>query len=177
MPKGGNVKKALGALEDMAEGIHKLVRTHYEVHVGILGHKAGRNEIVKTKSGKRKENRGHPSLNSLTNAELGLIHEKGSLTAKIPPRSFLVKPLKMKEDELKKMSAADLNKLFKTGKVMLFLKRIGKSAEKIIQQAFATGGFGMWWSLEASTKARKNSSAILIDSGQLRRSISSRVVE
>ena len=56
------------------------------------------------------------------------------------------------------------------------LKTLGVVAEGTIQKAFATGGWGEWPKLSPVTIRRKKSSKILIDTSQLRRSISSRVV-
>jgi SOS response regulatory protein OraA/RecX len=53
---------------------------------------------------------------------------------------------------------------------------LGIMAEKIIQAAFESSGFGHWKPDSASTIARKGSSRTLIDTSQLRASITSDVV-
>lgn len=174
--KGGNIHKALGGLENMLKNMKEIVRQKYVVEVGIFGAKDGR-----SKSGMLAKKGGHKiikgSNSSLTNAELGLIHEMGSISNKIPPRSFLKMPIQIKKDELVAATANDLKTMFMKGKVMMYLKRIGIAAENIVQEAFASGGFGKWAPLKPATAHRKNSAAILIDTAQLRRSIDSRVAE
>jgi len=54
-------------------------------------------------------------------------------------------------------------------------KQVGIKAEAIIQEAFASGGFGTWADLEEQTIRRKGSSSKLIDKGELRKSVSSEV--
>ncbi len=68
----------------------------YVVKVGIFGNKTAR-EIAAEKSAKggvRKTIKG--STGTLTNAEVGLIHELGSIERGIPRRSFLRMPLTQK---------------------------------------------------------------------------------
>lgn len=109
----------------------------------------------------------------LTNAEIGAIHEFGSYSERIPQRSFLLMPLTF---HLGKNLKGNWTGWILSGGMVNAAKHLGVMAEKTIQQAFATGGFGEWRPLAPSTIARKGSSAILIDTAQLRRSISYRVV-
>lgn len=57
------------------------------------------------------------------------------------------------------------------------LKDLGFACENAILAAFKSGGFGMWKDIKESTKKRKGSSAILIETNQLRRSVASQVVK
>ncbi len=111
-----------------------------------------------------------------TNAGIGLIHEFGSYTKHIPERSFLRMPLKKKSGEMMK----EVQRLIETelveGDVMPLLKKIGTVAEGAIGEAFATGGFGAWKPISKATEKRKGTDAILIETSQLQRSITSVVV-
>lgn len=142
----------------------------YVTQVGILGDKAARfNTDQKTGTAATSE--------SLTNAELGLIQERGSISRHIPARSFLQMPLFLKLDK----NLSSLKKLIlrgiEVGDLRIAYRDLGILAENIVQQAFGSGGFGHWLPNKPSTIARKKSSQPLIDTGQLRRSISSRVVK
>lgn len=169
--KGGEVVLDLDKLSVMRSSLMAAMSTD----VGVLGHKAGRVEAGKlTKAGGHKKS---DKASDLTNADIGLLHEKGSLSQHIPRRSFLLMPLEQESFDLNNTRKA-LWHAFVTGKTTLreAYKQLGIAAEIVIQKAFETGGFGRWRALADSTKARKHSSAILIDTAQLRKSIDSRVV-
>lgn len=101
-----------------------------------------------------------------TNAQIGFIHEFGSPMRNIPVRSFLRFPIQKKFKEIRKMIASKFSKVdFGTLYDLLAIK-----GEAVIQEAFDTQGFGQW----AKPKYRKGSP--LIDTGELRQSISSEVV-
>lgn len=113
-------------------------------------------------------------LGSILNVTLGIIHEFGSETKNIPPRSFLRMPMEMKKDVLIQfLQSKAIKKLIEAGNVAMVYKLLGIQGENIVHDAFATGGFGQWRGLEAATVARKGSSAILIDTRQLERAVSS----
>lgn len=132
----------------------KSMHTKYVVDVGIMGNKASRKS------------------DELTNAEIGAIHEFG--TNQIPPRSFLRMPLRLKSsDILAKVRDAGALKKLGSGNVVQVLKDLGVACEGAILEAFGSAGFGHWAPNAPSTIAQKHSDAPLIDTGQLRRSISS----
>lgn len=138
--------------------VKALSDTHV-VNVGIFGRKSGRKE----KGG-------------MSNADVGFIHEFGG--PKMPKRSFLRMPLYLKsEDILARVVAAGALKKLAMGKMVGVLRDLGISCEAAILAAFDSGGFGSWLPLARSTIRRKGSSAVLIDTGQLRRSIASEVAE
>lgn len=56
------------------------------------------------------------------------------------------------------------------------LAMLGLLGEQIIDEAFATGGWGSWAPLSSRTIRFKKSSAILIESAQMRKAVVSRVV-
>lgn len=110
--------------------------------------------------------------------ELGTIHEFGSITNNIPPRSFLRMPLlEKKKDLVNVLATRTVATMLENGNIKDIFKVLGVKAQAIIQDAFATGGFGKWKDINPATKKAKGSSAILIDTGELRRSISSAVVK
>ncbi len=115
---------------------------------------------------------------SLSNAEVGLKHEFGSVTEKIPIRSFLKMPLETKfKSILKAMSSITARSKLEKGKIKDFWGIVGAAAESVIQDAFESGGFGKWKPLSPITKLKKGSSQILIDTAQLRKAITSEVVK
>lgn len=126
------------------------------VKIGILGSSDGR-----SKGG--------------SNAEIGMKHEFG---IGVPRRSFLRQPIIENLDAyLLKSKAFDketLAEVVRSHSVLPWLKKVGIVAESIVQDAFDTGGFGKWapWSPGYSS----NTGNLLVDTQQLRNSISSEVV-
>jgi hypothetical protein len=135
------------------EAIRKALLVKMVAQVGILGSKAGT----------RKE--GH-----ITNAEVGLIHEKGVRSKNIPRRSFIEDTFSVRRMDLNKVRKA-VWKSFTEGTKTLnqAYRELGIAGEALIKEAFDTAGFGRW----APLKRRKGTP--LRDTGQLMRSISSRV--
>jgi hypothetical protein len=136
----------------------KELESGYAVDVGIFGAK-------KTKIEREDE---HGGKSTITNPELGYIHEMG---IGVPMRSFLRMPLYLKSEEILKevMKDGALQKLA-AGDVVGVLSDLGLECEKAIAEAFETGGYGDW-------KPNKKGTTTLIDTGQLRRSIASQVVK
>lgn len=136
------------------------------VRVGIMGETANRNS------------------GELNNAEIGFTNEFGKLTGypKIPARSFLRMPLRSvhfteKLHSKKSLTGKEFEKALKSGKGDEFAKKVGLVAEETIQEAFSTNGFGQWKPNAPMTVEKKGSSSPLIDTGQLRRSITSKVMK
>jgi phage gpG-like protein len=111
----------------------------------------------------------------LTNAEVGAIHEFGSWSGGIPPRPFLRLPLFQKSEEIVSDASDGALKKLAEGDNVGILKRLGLACEKAIQEAFASAGFGSWAPNTPGTIRRKGSSSPLIDRGELRRAITSKV--
>ena len=123
------------------------------------------------------------------NPQLGAIHEFGlsysvlstGATIVIPARSWLRMPLAMHLTKAIHETGAEtwFTKLHTLGpkRVLQFL---GVKGEEIIQDAFESHGGGFWAKLRPRTIARKlargKTTAILIESVQFRKAISSRVV-
>lgn len=141
----------------LLEQLNKNSKEKFIAKVGILGNKNNRND----------EN---------TNALIGAVHEFGSVSKNIPRRSFLNDPLMLKAKEINQVIAKNTaeNLLKKNGMATIF-RQVGAKAEQIVQLAFSSGGFGKWQPLNPKTISRKKSSSILIDSAELRKSISSEV--
>ena len=138
-----------------------------------------------------------------TNAEIGMAHEFGDATKRLPARSFLRMPIGTRGKEIMAQMKGVLERAIEIGNKAYFWEQLGKSAENIVQQAFDTGGFGQWAPLSRKTlMARErigqiggkrlqdalrriadqlsgveNSHSILVDTGQLRRSVMWRVVK
>jgi hypothetical protein len=136
-----------------------------KVKVGVLANKAGRFDILQTKQ------------DGINNPTLGLVHEFGSHSLGIPARSFLRVPLAEElPKKLRQIGEAVWKALLLSKGLFNALEQMGLAGVQVVEGAFRTGGYGRWQPLSAFTIRKKGSSAILIDSGQLRRSISSAVV-
>ena len=129
--------------------------------IGILGSSATRNSA---------------SNESLTNADIGAQHEFG--TSSIPQRSFLRVPIADNLDqEMTKGGLFDqdtLSLVIKQASLKPWLQKVAICAEACVADAFATGGDGKWpaWKQQGYTN---NSGQLLVDTGQLRDSITSEV--
>ena len=146
---------------DKLDKIRQALGTAMGAKIGILG------------SGKAAD--AHPG--GLTNVELGMIHEYGSATNNIPPRSFLRLPIETKRAAIMKWLQSDtVKQLVEAGQIKRVYELLAALGEGIIQEGFETGGFGKWIPLKEATIKAKGSSKPLIDTGQLRRSITSEVV-
>lgn len=111
-----------------------------------------------------------------SNAQIGAWHEFG--TTKTPQRSFLRAPIS--ENLQKEMEAAGaldkdvLAEVIARGSVVPWLKKVAVMAEGIVADAFDTGGFGKW---KPSNMTRKQNHQTLVETQQLRNSITSEVKE
>lgn len=153
-----NVKNLKTLIGYLAGGLPK-------VRVGILGSTSAR------------------TSGELNNAEIGYTNEVGKKTGypKIPRRSFLVMPLTQyfyeKLKGKKTLASKMFEKAIKEGTADKFMQKVGFVAEETIQEAFSTNGYGQWKPNAPRTVAQKKSDSPLIDTGQLRRSITSKVVK
>ena len=151
-------KKLKNMVKLLANGMPK-------VRVGILGDTAQRNS-------------GGPN-----NAEIGYVNEFGKMTGypRIPARSFIRMPLNLffreKLKEKKSLGEKQFLEALESGKADEFMAKVGLVAEETIQEAFATHGFGMWSPNAPYTVEMKKSDSPLIDTGQLRRAITSKVIK
>ena len=163
------VRSDLSKLEAFA----KALKIKHRVQVGVFSGDANRFAAGnKKKAGGHVKSKAEDQAND--NAFLGAVHELGQ--GHHPPRSFLRATLFEHGQEIAKIAGKDIFALAWKGQISLFWKRLGIACEKLVDKAFQTGGFGKWPALKAGTIRAKGSSAILIDTGQLRRSIASRVI-
>lgn len=110
------------------------------------------------------------------NPDLGFEHEFGNLEKHLPERSFLRMPLLTKLTPKRLAEVNWIQTIRKRG-LLRALKLLGTIGEEVVQEAFATRGFGMWQELHPRTIRRKGgSTAILIETNQMRNAITSRVV-
>lgn len=157
----------------------RMLKENYTVRIGILGSKATAQH----------------NGSDLQNADIGTFHEFG--TKKMPQRSFLMMPigdkLNFNNEEMQDMRKFLFKQLFIKKAPQEFYKGLLSKALEIVNNAFATGGFGEWKPLAESTYARRakklpkrvtkkslsywNSHPILTDTGQLRRSISGKIIK
>lgn len=166
------------------EKIQKELGKKYVAEVGIMGGKANRlaknpeesHKHYKARVRKHKEEVTAAEAAGLNNATIGLIHEKGSLTRNIPRRSFLEMPLKKKLPEVMGRIGNELVRGVSAANIEIVYRQLGVIAEGIVLRAFSTSGYGDWPANSPTTIARKKSSKPLIDTAQLRKSISNRVV-
>lgn len=191
-----SVNLSKGPLENFSRGLAEAQSAY--VKVGVLGAYASRSKgqtqskrwrsIAKWSKGLKLRDASGKTVSigagHLTNAQIGAIHEFGSPGDKIPERSFLRMPILSKlGDELKTIPGSDWKNVFadgaeesQSGGLIAVLRVVGQAAVNVVQDAFNTGGFGRWAKLSKATIARKGSSEILIETTQLRRSITFAVV-
>jgi hypothetical protein len=110
------------------------------------------------------------------NPSLGFVHEFGDIKHNIPERSFIRMPLWSKLGDLITMQGTNWLYIMRTRGVKRMLAHLGAMAEDLIQEAFSTRGFGQWPELKRETIRRKGSSAILIESAQMRKAVAYRVI-
>ena len=151
------------------ERIQKQLGKRLFTKVGVIGSKAGQHFHV-YKDGEKPVKNPDP-----TNAELGAMHEEGVSELNIPPRSWLKIPLTLRMPGIfRAIGQKMLDTLDKTNIEQAY-KKLGVKAEAAIQMAFATRGFGNWAPNAKMTKELKGSDSPLIDTGQLRQSVTSGV--
>lgn len=152
---GVQITSDFSILENM---ISALKKNHY-VDVGILGENAGKTE------------------KGATLGLIGSVHEFGSPSRGIPKRSFILMPIQTRQEQIEKAVTPRFAEHLRKGDIHGIFVDIGIAAESQIQDAFDTGGFGSWPKDKPATKARKDSESILIDTGALRKAITSEAKE
>lgn len=115
----------------------------------------------------------------INNATIGAAHEFG--TSNLPIRSFLRVPIADNlQKQLEKSGAFKedaLKDVLKQKTLKPWVDKMAIVAEGIVTDAFDTGGFGKWPALNPATMERKKVKMILVESQQLRDSITSEVKE
>lgn len=137
----------------------------------------------------------------LSNSQIGFIQEFGRMEApRIPARSFLRMPLKAHlKEKIKKskvFSEQNVDKAIAQGDAGKLVKKLALLGEQIVLEAFETSGDGKWapnaditvyggWMKVKKKNGKwtrikikgKGSDKPLIDTGELRKSITSQVVK
>lgn len=113
-----------------------------------------------------------------TNATIGAVHEFGSVSKKLPMRSWLRMPIlsALPEALLKTDRQLWGRTIIKLG-IRGALGLLGAYALDVVHLAFESGGFGLWPRLKPYTIRKKKSSAILIDSAQLRQAVTAEIFD
>lgn len=177
----GESSMSISVNVDKLELIQKVLGIRLRAQVGVLGSSPHNRSVIAPRMATERSatGKGRPSKtlgSELTNAEIGAIHEFGQIGRKIPKRSFLWMPLSLYLNDAVQKKASVFNRLIGLATVHEAYAMLGIVGENVVQAAFQTGGFGDWPALKPSTVANKNSDKILIDTAQLRKSITSRVV-
>lgn len=127
-----------------------------QIRVGIMAGKAGRKD-------------------GSSNAAIGAKHEYGG--DGMPIRSFLRMPLSEHLNQKLEASGAfkevTLREVIRLGSILPWCQKLAITAEGVVQEAFATGGFGKW---KPSDMRFKKNHQTLVESQQLRDSITSEVI-
>jgi len=119
-------------------------------------------------------NAGKAVDSDLTVATIGAIHEFGSATRGIPERSFIRETLFTKQKDIQTMVSKQAGKAIEDEQPLnKTLGIIGEFTKGLIQESFTNNN---WQSLKQSTIDAKGSSKPLIDTGQLRQSITWKVL-
>jgi len=144
----------------------------YRAHVGIFADHAAR----RPDDSRQNPIPDNPSLGAVHEFGLSFSRRRDRATTTIPRRSFLQMPLTLfLGPEILRFGARWAQALVQRGAGRM-VALLGVVGEDVVQEAFSTGGFGQWQPLAAETIRRKGSSRILIESAQLRKSVSSRVI-
>lgn len=125
------VKFDLQGMDDLIKSLND----GYFIRVGILGSKAAAT---------------HDKESGKTNAEIGTFHEFGSEKVKDHPprRSFLADSLKFKinfdSQQMKQLKKDMFKYVFQDKTPKKFLAVLGAECLRVIEEGFATNGFGKW---------------------------------
>jgi hypothetical protein len=138
--------------------------------------KAVKNNEVKAKIGILGPGATRKKSDGQTNADIGMAHEFG--TSKIAQRSFLRVPLAENLNKaLEKSGAFDkevLKKVIKEKDIKPWLEKVAAVALAVVLEGFHNGGYGKWPAWK-NPKYKNNTGMILVDTTQLRDSITTEV--
>lgn len=139
------------------------------VKVGLLGNHADRFDASWNKMAKN-------------NPTIGMEHEFGVARnpwgRRTPARSFLRMPLMTRlPKKIEMIGAATWRAIILKRSLADALANLGAAAKATIQEAFNTGGWGQWQPISVQQMKRKGGrTVILIDSAQMRKAVTSKVV-
>lgn len=175
-----------GAVQINTQGLDKILRALKNppnARLGILGNKGAiryEGEVKVNSKGAanfkpQKIGKYVKAVSPTTNAEVGAAHEFGSPARGLPMRSFLRVPLMLELDTYLERAGAFnedvLRKTVATGSLESFMKKLAITALAVVLDGFDSGGFGTWLPLKPETLARKQNRQILVETQQLRDSI------
>lgn len=149
--------------------------------VGILGDKNTRTQAAKALSYAQvlKIETPRKSSEQPNNASIGYDHEFGNPTRGLPQRSFLRVPLidnlSKKIESSGALDKDSFDQVLKTGSILPWMKKIAVLAEGIVIEGFSNSGYGKW--APHSPGYTNNTGQVLVDTAQLRDSITSEVKE
>lgn len=148
----GEVRETDKQLQAVQKSIKELKKI--DVLVGVPQEEAGREQ------------------NGITNAELLYIHTNGSPANNIPPRPIVEPAIQDSKEEIGTLLKEAILKALEgdTDGAMAGMERAGTQGENAVKGWF-TNPKNNWAENAESTKKRKGSSKPLIDTGQLRKSI------
>lgn len=170
----GSVKLNVTNLKSLIKNIN----SQYVVRVGILGSQAEETHPRK-QAGALAKGGGHKTSkhdSPVTNAQIGLAHEKGVKSQNLPRRSWLEVPLQDHLNEYFKKLGPEVIADMLVNQPKKAFQHLGFVCEQIILKGFESNGFGKWAPLKSQTIANKGSDRILVDTAQLKKSITSEVV-
>ena len=93
-------------------------------------------------------------------AEYGAYNEFGSVTTKLPKRSFIRMPLEAKQGDIARYAEGRARAHVESGDIKAIFEDIGIAGQAKIQEAFDTAGWGAWPPDADSTVSRKGSRRI-----------------
>jgi phage gpG-like protein len=114
------------------------------------------------------------------NAKVGAAHEYGAPSKNIPRRSFLRMPLLSLSETMKKEPPVKdivIHHVAEKHNIRPWLDKIAGIAMNLVLSAFASDGFGRWAAHSPDYSKRSKSGQILVDTGQLRDSVTWEVVK
>lgn len=116
------------------------------------------------------------SSGKLTNAEIGAKHEYG--LDGMPQRSFLRIPLMERlpgaMENARAFDRPALAEIVRSGSILVWMKKMAIIAEDVVAGAFDSGGYGKWPAWK-NPHYQNNTGKILVDTQQLRNSITTEV--
>ena len=162
----------------------KAISDKYSVKVGLLAGKGGNDDVGENLDlaglGAIQEFGCTITVTDKMRAFLrsqGLFLKNSTKQITIPARSFLSMPIMQtklfKQKLQEKIGNTDdfMEYAIRTGDFKSVAVIIGASALELIQEAFATGGFGQWEANHPLTIAQKGSAMPLVDTGRLSKSV------
>lgn len=175
-----------GYLDHGLEALIKALRGPPTARVGILAGTKSRgqavSEALQRNAGKTEVARIRKQMGSNglpTNAEIGAAHEYGSMKRKLKMRSWLRMPLsthlREKIESNPKLMKATFAQAARDGTLFQLLKLVGTLGEATCKEAFTNDGWGTWPKLDPHYAASKTVKNILVETTQLRESITSKV--